>query len=103
LPTAPIPTQSNGVITRRRKYILLPSIPSKVPPPEQFERLRVELLLLMNILACELLEHQQALDRSVSAREFAATVQETAQKLAEASAGWSTMANTIREHWGVTS
>ena len=74
-------------------------IPSTSPTPEQLEQPRARLSELMHDLTVELMHRQADLLRATDAKEFAAAVFRTADKLAAASAEWASMASTIRESW----
>ena len=65
----------------------------------QLEIPRAQLCGLLTRLANEALQQAEELMKAASAAEFAAVVHETANKVSEASAGWASVSETIRESW----
>jgi hypothetical protein len=77
------------------------TFPSKLPSPQQLELPRAQLCALLHELTNEVMARQLDLMKAGNASEFAAAVRQTAAKMAEASAGWTEMSNTIRKSWHV--
>jgi hypothetical protein len=75
--------------------------PTSLPAPHLLDLPRLRLIELTNSLAAELLGHCNELMKAQSAPEFVALVRKTEAKLAESSAGWSAMSNTIRDSWHI--
>jgi hypothetical protein len=77
------------------------NFPTKLPAPHQLEFPRAQLSGLLNDLNAELMQRQLDLLKAGNAVEFATAVRKAAEELAKASAGWSALANTIRESWRI--
>jgi hypothetical protein len=73
----------------------------KLPTPQQLELPRLRLAGLAHELTIDLAQCQEALMNSESAATLAAAIRRTADKLAEASAGWASISSTIPETWGI--
>jgi hypothetical protein len=77
------------------------SFPSSLPTPQQLELPTARISGLLHDLNVELLKAQSGLLAANNAREFAAVVRMTTDKLSEASAAWTAMSETIRTSWHI--
>ena len=93
-----MPARQKGEVIMSGNVVTFPTM---LPSPKQLELPRAQLSGIMHDLTIELTHCQGDLLRANNATEFAAAVLRTAEKLAEASAGWAAMSSTIRESWGI--
>jgi hypothetical protein len=74
-------------------------LPTKLPTLSQLELPQAQLVGLAHDLATYMLDCTNRLMAAKNAAEFGTAVHGTADKLAEASAGWAELSRTIRESW----
>lgn len=80
------------------------TFPGKLPAPQQLSSIpNPPGLRELDLPGPRTLSRHHHLDlmKAGNASEFAAAVRQTAAKMAEASAGWTEMSNTIRKSWHV--
>jgi hypothetical protein len=77
------------------------NFPSKLPTPQQLVLPRAQLSELLLELTKEIMQCQEELLKADNAPEFAAAVRKTAEKVGEASAGWSALCDIVRDSWRI--